>query len=266
MLQLVDVDMNVLCEPIKLFLDKLTAKHLKIEYCLTVSAKQDANNPDHWTLLFRDPRFTAEEVGAVASVAWTYGSRNDKEYVTKSRLIENERFHQWNRDEYRAKRTKDVNKAVKHTLEFAKPFAWAELVADDMEKAKRSVVKWKDENDSLAWRFRPNAEELVEEIEHLIKLNVPVKTEAFKKMVELLPEWHEHQRRKTIPAKFDSVFIREDKVIYMPIGAPEVELTSTDALPEKHRNAIALLKLMGDEELIPEVGYKGKHQKYFVAV
>ena len=43
-----------------------------------------------------------------------------------------------------------------------------------------------------------------------------------------------------------------------------VELPNAEALPEKHRNAIALLKMVGEEQHIPEVGYKGKHQKYFV--
>jgi hypothetical protein len=43
-------------------------------------------------------------------------------------------------------------------------------------------------------------------------------------------------------------------------------LASVDALPEKHKNAIALLKLMNDEQHLPEVGYKGKHQKYFVYI
>ena len=59
---------------------------------------------------------------------------------------------------------------------------------------------------------------------------------------------------------------RDDKVIYITHDGQQQELANVDALPEKHRDAIALLKIMGDEQIIPEIGYKGKHQKYFVYV
>lgn len=266
MLQQVDIDTNVLSEPIKVLLDDLMLKHNKLQYCLTVSAKQDSNNPEFWTLIFRDPRFTVEEVGAVGTVRWSWGSRNDKEYVTTSRRIENERFHAWNRDEHRSKRTKDPKKAIKHVLEFVKPYDWIELVAEERQGALKAHERWKDENDSLQWMFRPGANEVVEELQHLISLGVTFKTEAFKRMVEKFPEWQEHQRRKNIKTKADSIMFRDDKVIYITHDGQQSELPSVDALPEKHRDAIALLKIMGDEQIIPEIGYKGKHQKYFVYV
>lgn len=266
MLQQVNIDTNVLSEPIKVLLDDLMIKHNKLQYCLTVSAKQDSNNPDFWTLIFRDPRFTEQEVGAVGTVRWGWGSRNDKEYVTKSRLIQNDRFHAWNSDEHRSRRTKDPKKAIKHVLEFVKPYDWIELVAEEHNNALRAHNKWRDANDSLQWMFKLNPNEVVEELEHLLSLNVPVKTEAFKRMIEKLPEWREHERRKSIKTKADSIMFRDDKVIYITHDGQQQELANVDVLPEKHRNAIALLKIMGDEQIIPEVGYKGKHQKYFVYV
>jgi len=266
MLQQVNIDTNALSEPIKVLLDDLMIKHNKLQYCLTVSAKQDANNPEFWTLIFRDPRFTEQEVGAVGTVRWSWGSRNDKEYVTTSRRIENERFHAWNRDEHRSKRTKDPKKAIKHVLEFVKPYDWIELVAEERNNALRAHGKWRDESDSIQWMFKPSASDMVEELEHLLSLNIPIKTEVFKRMIEKLPEWREHQRRKNIQPKADSIMFRDDKVIYITHDGQQSELPNTDALPEKHRDAIALLKIMGDEQIIPEVGYKGKHQKYFVFV
>ena len=264
MLQQVDIDRNALSEPIRVLLDELILKHNKLQYCLTVSAEQDSRNPDFWALVFRDPRFTEQEVGAVGTVHWSWGSRNDKEYRTKSRLIQNERFHAWNKDEHRSKRTKDPKKAIKHVLEFIKPYDWIELVAEERNNALRAHNKWRDETDSIQWMFKPSATEMVEELEHLLNLNIPIKTKAFKQMIDRLPEWREHQRRKSIQPKADSIMFRDDKVIYITHDGQQSELPNTDALPEKHRNAIALLKIMGDEQIIPEVGYKGKHQKYFV--
>lgn len=266
MLQQVNIDTNVLSEPIKVLLDDLMLKHNKLQYCLTVSAKQDSNNPEFWTLIFRDPRFTEEEVGAVGTVRWSWGSRNDKEYITTSRRIENERYHAWNGQEHRSKRTKDRKKAIKHVLEFVKPYDWIELVMEERAGALKAHERWKDENDSLQWMFRPGANEVVEELQHLISLGVTFKTEAFKRMVDKFPEWQEHQRRKSIKTKADSILFRDDKVIYITHDGQQSELPNTDALPEKHRDAIALLKIMGDEQIIPEIGYKGKHQKYFVYV
>lgn len=266
MLQQVNIDTNVLSEPIKVLLDDLMIKHNKLQYCLTVSAKQDANNPEFWTLIFRDPRFDEKEVGAVGTVRWAWGSRNDKEYVTTSRKIQNDRFHAWNRDEHRSKRSKDPKKAIKHVLEFVKPYDWIELVAEERQKALKAHMTWRDDNDSIQWMFKPNVGDMVEELEHLLSLNVPVKTQAFRRMIEKLPEWREHHRRKSIQPKADSIMFRDDKVIYITHDGQQQELANVDALPEKHRDAIALLKIMGDEQIIPEVGYKGKHQKYFVYV
>jgi hypothetical protein len=266
MLQQVNIDTNVLSEPIKVLLDDLMIKHNKLQYCLTVSAKQDANNPEFWTLIFRDPRFDEKEVGAVGTVRWAWGSRNDKEYVTTSRKIQNDRFHAWNRDEHRSKRSKDPKKAIKHILEFVKPFEWIELVAEERNNALKAHANWRDESDGLQWMFRPGANEVAEELQHLLSLGVTFKTEAFKRMVEKFPEWQENQRRKSIQPKADSIMFRDDKVIYITHDGQQQELANVDTLPEKHRDAIALLKIMGDEQIIPEVGYKGKHQKYFVYV
>lgn len=266
MLQQVDIDRNALSEPVRLLLDDLTLKHNKLQYCLTVSAVQDSRNPDFWDLVFHDPRFSNDEAKPVGAVSWSWGSRNDKEYRTKSRLIQNERFGSWNRDEFHSKRTKDVKKTIKNILEFVKPYDWHELVTEERNQALRAASKWRDENDKIQYSFRPNAKEVVEEIRHLLNLNVPFKTEAFKNMINKLPEWEEHERRMSIPNKFDSVMFHKDKVVFITHDGQQSELPSVDALPEKHRNAIALLKIVGDEQHIPEVGYKGKHQKYFVYI
>ena len=266
MLQQVDIDRNALSEPIRVLLDELTLKHNKLQYCLTVSAVQDSRNPDFWDLVFHDPRFTNDEAKPVGAVSWSWGSRNDKEYRTKSRLIQNDRFGAWNRDEFHSKRTKDVKKTIKNVLEFIKPYDWHELITEEHNKACRAASKWRDENEIIQFSFRPNAKEVVEEIRHLLNLNVPFKTEAFKNMINKLPEWEEHERRRNIPSKFDSVMFHRDKVIFITHDGQQTELPNVDALPEKHRNAIALLKIVGDEQHIPEVGYKGKHQKYFVCI
>jgi hypothetical protein len=264
MLQQVDIDRNALSEPVRLLLDELTLKHNKLQYCLIVSAVQDSRNPDFWDLVFHDPRFTNDEAKPVGAVSWSWGSRNDKEYRTKSRLIQNDRFGAWNRDEFHSKRIKDVKKTIKNVLEFVKPYEWHELVTEERNNALRASSKWRDENDSIQYSFRPNAKEVVEEILHLMNLNVPFKTQAFKNMISKLPEWEENERRRSVVNKFDSIIFHRDKVIFVTHDGQQSELPSVDALPEKHRNAIALLKIMGEEQHIPEVGYKGKHQKYFI--
>jgi quinol monooxygenase YgiN len=120
-------------------------------------------------------------------------------------LIDNDRFGHWNRDERKAKRTKDVKKAVKAILEFVKPYMWQELMMEERSNAQRASSKWKDESDGIQYRFKPEVKEMVEELKNLMEQKVIFKTEAFKNMLQKIPEWEEMQRRKSLPSKFDSM-------------------------------------------------------------
>jgi hypothetical protein len=272
MLQLNNIDKTQLSEPVLNFLNEMELKHAKLGYCLTVSAVQNTNRPEFWQLRFHDTRFVGDEsVDLVGAVEWTYGSRSEKEFKTTSRKIQNDRFGHWG-NEHASRRTKDAKKAVKIAMEALQPFEWHELSAKGRRDAERAHERWAAEDNKAVYPFRISHEDVYEEVKYLSKylkdLGIQFNTEAFKKAAAGIEAYEEMQRKAQIKPKFDTVMFRDEKVVLIPNGrALEAqELNDVETLPESTRNGIALLKLVGKDSLLPEIGYRAGENTYFVLV
>lgn len=266
MLQLKDIDKTKMSPPIVEFLNLLELKHAKVSYYLVVSAVQSTHRPEYWQLRFQDARFADDErVDLAGVVEWTYGKRSDNEYKITSRKIQNDRFGHWG-NEHSSQRTKDVKKAVKIAMEVLQPFEWHEISAKGRRSAEQSHQVWLNETNSATHPFNMGYDVVYEEVKYLHSIGVQFKTEAFKKAVAGLPAYEEFQARRSKNARFHTVIERGEKVIYIRDGhalEPE-EFCAIDPLPESTRNAIALLKLVGGNKLLPEVGYRHGENTYFV--
>jgi hypothetical protein len=268
MLQLNNIDKAKLSEPVLNLLEAMELKHAKLGYCLTVSAVQSTSREEFWQLRFHDQRFVDDtSVEPVGVVEWTYGSRSDKEYKITSRKIQNDRHGHWG-NEHSSRRTKDIKKAVKITMEAMQPYEWHELSARGRREAERTHERWAQEDNKAAYPLRINPESMYEELKYLISTGVQFKTDAFKNAAAGIEAYEEMQRKANIKPKFDTVMVRPDKTIFIPDGrALEVkELDAVESLPEKTRNGIALLKLVGKDTLLPEVGYRAGENTYFILV
>jgi len=269
MLQLNDIDKTKMSEPVVQMLEALELKHAKLGYCLTVSAVPHSYKPEEfWQLRFHDTRFIGDEsVDMVGVVEWTYGSRNDKEYKITSRKIQNDRFGHWG-NEHSSRRTKDLKKAVKIAMEVLQPFEWHELSAKGRRDAERAHERWAQEDSKAVYPFRINPADIYEEIKYLTSIGVQFKTEAFKSAAAGIEAYEEMQRKAEIKPKFDTVMFRDNKTILIPNGrALEAqELDAVEALPERTRNHIALLKLVEKDKLLPEIGYRAGENTYFVLI
>jgi hypothetical protein len=109
---------------------------------------------------------------------------------------------------------------------------------------------------------------MYEEIKYLVGMGVQFKTEEFKKAAAGIEAYEEMIRKISIKPKFDTVIVRPDKTIFIPDGRalnPQ-EFNDTDSLPEQARTGIALLKLVEKDKLLPEVGYRGGENTYFILV
>lgn len=272
MLQLNDIDKTKMSAPIVEFLNLIELKHAKVSYYLVVTAVQSVHKPEFWQLRFRDSRFAEDEsVELVGIVEWTYGSRNDKDYKITSRKIQNDRYGHWG-NEHSSRRTKDVKKAVKIAMEAMQSFEWHEISAKGRRDAERAHEKWKDNDNKAIYPFRISHEVIYEEIKYLSKylkdLGIQFNTEEFKKAAASIDDYEEMMRKAQIKPKFDTVIVRPDKAILIPDGRalePQ-ELDAIESLPENTRNGIALLKLVGKDSLLPEVGYRAGENTYFVLV
>ena len=268
MLQLNNIDKTKMSEPVVQMLEALELKHAKLGYCLTVSAVQSTSREEFWQLRFHDTRFAGDEsVDMVGVVEWTYGSRSDKEYKITSRKVQNDRYGHWG-NEHSSRRTKDVKKAVKIAIEALQPFEWHELSARGRRDAERAHERWAQEDNKALHPFRIGHEDMYEEIKHLVGMGIEFKTEQFKKAAAGMANYEEMMRKANIKPKFDTVMFKNDKVIHIPDGRAlePKELSDVEALPEGTRNGIALLKLVGINALLPEVGYRGGENTYFILV
>lgn len=268
MLQLNDIDKTKMSAPIVEFLNLLELKHAKVPYYLVVNAVQSTHRPEHWQLRFHDARFADDETVDLAGVVeWTYGSRSEKEYKVTSRKVQNDRYGHWG-NEHSSRRTKDVKKAVKIAMDVLQPFEWHEISAKGRRNAERSHERWVSEETKAVYPFRISHEDIYEEVKYLTSIGVQFKTEQFKKAAAGIADYEEMVRKAQIKPRFHTVIDRGEKVIYIRDGhalEPE-EFCAIDPLPEATRNAIALLKLVGKEKLLPEVGYRHGENTYFIYV
>ena len=268
MLQLNNIDKSKLSEPVVQFLDAFELKHAKLGYCLTVSAVQNTNRPEFWQLRFHDTRFVDDtSIDPVGVVEWTYGSRSEKEYKVTSRNIRNDRFGHWG-NEHASRRTKDAKKALKIAIDVMEPFEWHELSAKGRRDAERAHERWAQEDSKAVYPFRVGADDMYEEIKYLTSIGVQFKTEAFKKAAAGMADYEEMQRKAKIKPQFDTVMFRDNKTILIPSGRAlePTELGDVEALPERTRNGIALLRLVEKDKLLPEIGYRAGENTYFILV
>lgn len=238
------------------FLDAFALKHAKIPAVIDVELVQDERrqNKVSYIAKFFDRRFPdADQIG---SVLWDYGrSVNSYEYIVSSRLIENAKYSAWNRRDFHSNRTKDVKKAIKHAIANIIPYQWQELAYESKSHADRAHHAWVDENSHASRNFNFAHVSVVEELDNLLSQGVVFKTEAFKQAVASIHVWKEYQERRNRPAKMQCVMYALGKV-NVSYGDEAREYPNDEALPEDVRQKIGLLKLMDNNKLIPEVGYK----------
>jgi len=265
MLNLIDIDKTQLSEPAVAFLNAMELKHAINPTTFDVKVLLNTGRPEFYQFRFFDPRFTEEEMPPVGVAEWTYGTRNYKEYKVASRNITNARYGYWG-SENSARRTKDVKKAIKIAIESLAPYEWHEVSAKGRKNAEDSHRNWTHENSEALDPFRMNIDQIFKEIKHLVEQGVVFKTEAFKKAAAGIPAYEEYEGRLNKNAKFHTVIERGEKIIYIRDNnaLKAEEFNAIDSLPEATRNAMALLKLVGGNKLLPEVGYREGENTYFI--
>jgi len=267
MLQPNNIDKTQLSPPVLQILEAMELKHAKLGYCLTVSAVQNTGRGEFWQLRFHDTRFTTDEVEPVGVIEYTYGKRSDYEYKVTSRKIQNDRFGHWS-NEGSSQRTKDVKKALKIAMNNLLPFEWHEISANGRRKAEQEHQQWANADARATNAFSIDVGHVYQEVKYLTSIGVQFKTEAFKNAAAGIEAYDEFKRKLAVKPRFHTVIDRGDKVIYIKDGhalEPE-EFCALDPLPESTRNAIALLKLVDKDRLLPEVGYRAGENTYFILV
>ena len=157
-------------------------------------------------------------------------------------------------------------RSLKIAMDNIVPFEWIEVANKHKRSAEQAHEKWRD-NDVLARRpFMIGHEGVYEEVKHLVEMGVQFKTPFFKNAAAGIADYEEFMRKQDIKPKFNVLLVRPDKSIYIPhvnVMNP-TEVSDIDSLDEHTRNSVALLKLVGKNELLPEVGYRAGENTYFI--
>jgi len=212
---------------------------------------------------FHDNRFPhMKEIGALWYI--------DK-FVVESRLITNSKYLSWKR-QYHQRECVKPERALKNLIDYVRPLSLVEVGGDTLGKAKDHEHNWKASTKGKAngiIRDRLTISKIVEEIEHLVSMGVEFKTDEFRSIVsEGLDLYKEARRVADVKMAHHYVYFSEGRVyvgnnLREPDGATK-EFMPDEPLPEEISNNLALLKMLGDKEFIPEVGFKRSDKEYVV--
>ena len=212
------------------------------------------------TIEFHDNRFPhISKLGALF--------HDGEKYIVESRLIENAKYKHW-RKEHRYRECKQADRALKNLIEYMRPFSIIEVSTRTKEYAADRENGWKRDissNASDVIRGRLTVPKIVEEIKHLVSLGVEFKTDAFRAIVnEGLALYEEQQRIASVKMAHNYVYFMPDGRVLVNQKDDTKELMPEQPLPQAISDNLALLKMLGDKEFLPEIGYKCSDKEYVV--
>jgi hypothetical protein len=196
----------------------------------------------------------------------------DNKFVVHSRLIKNSKYKHW-KHEYNQKECVKPERALKNLIEFMRPLSMIEVSREIRELAKDKEGSWRSNasrNATSVIRDRLTIPKIVEEITHLAALGVEFKTDEFRNLVkEGLPLYAESKRVAAVKMDHNYVNFMPDGRVLLGLRtnhttAETKELAPEESLPEEISNNLALLKMLGDKEFLPEMGFKKSDTEYIV--
>jgi hypothetical protein len=239
-----------------------------VDNVLIVSYAPHSIRKECGILKFFDSRFASDQDKPVVMIRYmpSYVRNKDYEYVIWSKRIKNEKYAYYN-DDHHTRASVDPKKALKIALEHLKPFSWFEIGKATQEKAKRAHEGWVSEKSQSAYIFNMNHTTVYEELKNLLQQNVRFVTPDFRQAVEKMGEYAEWESRKLKVSKSAMRCLVEDNgKFYLTDNAktPAKEFDSFEALPEHYQTKVSLMRIVGDDEFLPEIGYKADGRTFWL--
>ena len=219
-------------------------------------------------LKFYDSRFVDDKDSPVLKLSYmpSYARNKDYEYVVWSKRIKNDKYAPYN-DDHHTRASVDPKKIVKIALEHLKPFSWYEIGRATRDKAKRAHDKWVSEGSQVAYMFNMNHTTVYEELKSLVQQGVRFTTPDFRHAVEKMGEYAEWEDRKLKASKSAMRCLIEDNgKFYLTDNSkdPAKEFDSFEALPEEYQSKVSLMRIVGDGEFLPEIGFKADARTFWL--
>jgi hypothetical protein len=221
---------------------------------------------------FVDSRFPTDRFNVSNMLAMLYvESVEEKPTITiESRLINNEKFARHN-DKFRTRSTHDLKKMFKYMKEYIKPFSGQEVAQKSLRTIDNEFDSWQNKAE---WALRETLhhisnEEWMEGIVKLQALGIEPPTEKFAELAKTaIPKYEEHKRRQAMEKPNYHVAINPDDSVVITIMRGDDKGSSIkeslDACPLFIQQNVGMLKMVNDNERIPEVGTKVNATQFWI--
>ena len=222
---------------------------------------------------FVDSRFPTDRFNVSNMLAMLYveSNTNEKPTITiESRLINNEKFASHN-DKFRTRSTHDLKKMFKYMKEYIKPFSGQEVAQKSLRTIDNEFDSWQSKAD---WALREtlnhvSKDEWMEGIMKLQALGIEPPTKKFAELVKTaIPQYEEHKRRQAMEKPNYHIAINPDDSVVVTIMRGDDKGSSIkeslDACPLFIQQNVGMLKMVNDNERIPEVGTKVNATQFWI--
>lgn len=240
-------------------------KDLRRTHVSRFPVRVEVLNPS--SVQFHDTRFPSGTL--LASLYYEKGA-----WVVQSRLIHQPRFTGERRHQ---KRSADSKKALRYLRDFAVPFTPREIANRTRSTYDNEVDAWKFFlRKSFTESFSVTQSDLIVEVERMVASGYTPQTQSFLKMYEegiaAANEWDRITARQvmrvnvTINADDTVDIFSYDKLGYGGINEGLTVLPSLQHAPICVQEAVAMLRIVEEGKLVPEVGMRTRPNTFWVEV
>lgn len=173
----------------------------------------------------------------------------------------------------RTKKTKQESNVLKLMLRMIKPFTLEQIAGKKAPLLHQRLRAWRTEFHEKVtapiFTLGQSHKAVIEEMQNLKALGVPLVTAEFRKLMEdTLAYNEEHEYRMSVKVTRSFVTYREDGIHVhnsdLSPHLPNAVYPNFDSLPEDIRSKLAFLKMIKDGEEIPEVGLRVDAKNFWV--
>jgi hypothetical protein len=200
--------------------------------------------------------------------------RDKDAWVVQSRLINQPRFNGARKHQ---KRTGDVKKVLRYLRDFAISFTPEEVANRTFHTYDNEVDAWKYSlRTAFIEAFATTQSDLIVEVERMVASGYVPRTPSFIRMydkgIAAAKEWDRMKSRQimkvsiTINADDTVDMFSYDKLGYGGINRGLTVLPSLLAAPACVQEAVAMLRLVDEGKLVPEVGMRTRPNTFWVEV
>ena len=220
---------------------------------------------------FVDSRFPTNKINKDHVLAMLYIKNvvGGTTLVIESRLISNDKYASYN-EEYCTKSTKDTKKMFKLMKDFIKPYSGQEIAQKTYVSTEAEFDDWQKKPMWEARKFNSiGYEALYQEIAKLLERGGTPQTEAFKDIYEKgLPAYLEFKRREQLIPPTMHIYINPDESVIVTIAKGDNKgsqtITNITECSAQVQQNIAMLKIMEDNNYVPEVGKRITDKEFWV--